>query len=221
LVAALLAEQGIETQPSLESAQPDEWITLTLPILPPQREYRVAARPSDELFAHLESVPLDSEREVEMHFASPLFRALGYGQENEAAGFRFDLWEGVHHRLVEADLLYFADSRHNLDGDPLVLVECKMPGSARDAGLGQAKSYAYWIKPAYYVTVSGDYLVAYNYQGGAVPDVKVFDAPRDQLRGRFDELYGLLSLEAASAAREVKLAKLKRPEDHGPDAVLS
>lgn len=34
------------------------------------------------------SVHLDSEREVEMFFASPLFHALVYTDEREAAGFR-------------------------------------------------------------------------------------------------------------------------------------
>ena len=33
------------------------------------------------------SVRTDTEREVEMHFASPLFRDLGYREEQEAAGF--------------------------------------------------------------------------------------------------------------------------------------
>jgi hypothetical protein len=41
------------------------------------------------------SVHLDSEREVEMYFASPLFHGLGYTSEHEAAGFRFDMWEAL------------------------------------------------------------------------------------------------------------------------------
>jgi hypothetical protein len=38
--------------------------------------------------ARIASVLTHTEREVEMHFASPLFReGLGYGEEQEAAGF--------------------------------------------------------------------------------------------------------------------------------------
>ena len=86
------------------------------------------------------SVHLDSEREVEMYFASPLPQGLGYSSEHEAAGFRFDMWEGVTRRRIEADLVYFADEHHSLaDGVPLVLVEAKGSDQAPDAGTGQAK----------------------------------------------------------------------------------
>ncbi len=50
---------------------------------------------------------LGSEREVEMHFVSPLFEQLGYCEEQEAAGFGFVMWEGVRQHHAEADLLYF------------------------------------------------------------------------------------------------------------------
>lgn len=147
-----------------------------------------------------------------MHFASPLFHELGYREDQEAAGFPFDTWEGVHHRVAEADLLYFGDDRHRLpDGEPLVLVECKATSNGPDAGVGQVRSYAYWIKPAYYVITNGDLLTVYNYQGGAVPDVKVLDVKRGDLRERFDDLYSVLNPSAALAARRDKIAKLTPP----------
>ncbi len=151
IVARLLADQGIAVQPPLSEVGLDDWVVLSLPQLPPRRDDHPDPRPTAEFFDYLESVRLDSEREVEMHFVGPLFRELGYGEEQEAAGFPFDMWEGVHHRTAEADLLYFADDRHRLTGgEPLVLVECKDTGKTRpDAGLGQVKSYAFWIKPAY------------------------------------------------------------------------
>jgi hypothetical protein len=76
-----------------------------------------------------------------MHVVSPLFEQLGYGQEQEAAGFGFVMWEGVRQHHAEADLLYFAGDAHDIDaGDPLVLVECKAAGKGPDVGLGQARS---------------------------------------------------------------------------------
>ncbi len=66
---------------------------------------------------------------------------------------------------------------------PLVLVECKAAGKGPDAGLGQARSYAFWLKPAYYVVTDGDYLTVWNYQGGAVPDVRTCEARRAALHG--------------------------------------
>ncbi len=189
---------------------------LSLPQLPPQRDDHPDPRPGAEFFDHLQTVRLDSEREVEMHFASPLFRELGYTEDQEAAGFPFDTWEGVHHRVAEADLVYFAEDRHRLtDGEPLVLVECKDTSKGPDAGVGQVRSYSFWIKPAYYVIINGDGLVVYNYQGGAVPDVKVLEAKRPEMRERFDDLYRVLNPSAAAEARRDKIAKLTPPAHAG------
>jgi hypothetical protein len=210
LVASLLESRGIRAEPPISEAGLHDWIILSSPVMPPPNDSSPDPRPSEEWFGQLISVHLDSEREVEMYFASPLFHGLGYDSEHEAAGFRFDMWEGVTHRRVEADLVYFEDGRHSLtDGVPLVLVEAKATDQAPDAGTGQIKSYAYWIKPAYYVTTNGDVIVVYNYQGGAVPDVKVLDVKRPELRDRFDELYRVLNPVAAKAARQAKLEKLK------------
>lgn len=213
MVDRQLADQGIATQPPLSELDLDDWVVLSLPQLPPERNDHPDPRPKPEFFDHLESVRLDTEREVEMHFLSPLFRELGYEEEQEAAGFPFDMWEGVHHRVAEADLVYFADDRHRLtDGEPLILVECKNISKTRpDAGLGQVKSYSFWIKPAYYVTTNGDMLAVYNYQGGAVPDVKVLEVKRAGLRDRFDDLYQVLNPAAAAEARQAKIGKLTPP----------
>lgn len=215
LIARLIQDAGIHAEPAVHDASPDAWVLLTLPELPPDVDRHPEPRPSAEWFAHLQSVHMDSEREVEMHFVSPLFRALGYTEEQEAAGFRFDLWEGVHHRLVEADIIYFADPTHSLDhGEPLVLVECKSPAMAFDAGTGQARSYAYWVKPAFYVTTNGTALIVHNYQGGAIPDLKVMDMTRSELKERFDELYNVLSYDAAVDARRAKIAKYSNQPGH-------
>ena len=212
LIARLLADQGIATQPQLGEVDLNDWLVLSLPHLPPPRHDHPEPRPAAAFFDHLESVPLDTEREVEMHFASPLFQELGYDDEQEAAGFQFDTWEGVHHRVAEADLLYFATATHQLaDGEPLVLVECKDTDKGPDAGAGQVRSYAFWIKPAYYVTTNGKTLTVYNYQGGAVPDVKVLEVQRPELRDRFDEIYGVLNPAAAAAARRDKISRLTGP----------
>ena len=188
-------------------------MVLSLPIRPPERNDHPDPRPRPEFFDHLESVRLDSEREVEIHFVSPLFRELGYKEDQEAAEFPFDMFEGVHHRVAAADLLYFSDDRHRLaDGEPLVLVECKNTDKTRpDAGLGQVKSYSFWIKPAYYVTTNGDMLTVYSYQGGAIPDLKVLEVKRSDLREQFDDLYRVLNPLAVAEARRDKIAKLTPP----------
>ena len=209
LVASLLEARGIRAQPTIGEAGLHDWLVLSLPVMPPHDDSSPEPRPSEEWFEHLMSVPLDSEREVEMYFASPLFHGLGYTYEHEAAGFRFHMWEGVTRRTAEADLVYFLNAHHSLeDGVPLIVVEAKGSDQPPDAGTGQARSYAFWLKPAYYVTTNGDAVVVYNYQGGAIPDVKVLDIRRADLRERFDELYRILNPRAVNEARQAKVAKL-------------
>jgi Type I restriction enzyme R protein N terminus (HSDR_N) len=210
LVAGLLDGRGIHAEPPISDVELHDWVVLSLPVMPPPNDATADPRPSEEWFDHLMTVHLDTEREVEMYFASPLFHGLGYTAENEAAGFRFDMWEGVTRRRVEADLVYFQDHRRTLtDGVPLILVEAKGTDQPPDAGTGQVRSYSFWLKPAYYVITNGDVITVYNYQGGAVPDVKVVDMKRSELRERFDELYQVLNPHAAAATRQAKLDKLR------------
>ena len=65
--------------------------------------------------------------------------------------------------------------------------------------------------PAYYVTTNGAVVVVYNYQGAAVPDVKVLEFNRSDLREGFDDLYRLLNPKATGDARRAKADKLKGP----------
>jgi hypothetical protein len=209
MVARVLSDEGIVVQPPLEQAGRDDWLVLSMPTLPPAPGKHPEPRPTAQWFADLAEVRPESEREVEMHFVSPLFEQLDYTQKQEAAGFGFAMWEGVRQHRAEADLLYFAGDRHDPEtGEPLVLVECKAAGKGPDAGLGQARSYAFWLKPAYYVVTDGDYFTVWNYQGGAVPDVRVIEVRRGTLREQFDELYAVLNPEAALAARQQKIKLL-------------
>jgi hypothetical protein len=211
-VTKLLKDQGVRAQPTVSEAGLHDWIVLSLPVMPKPDDSRPDPRPSPKWFEHLMTVHLDSELEVEMFFASPLFHGLGYTDEHEAAGYRFFMWEGVTRKPVEADLVYFADERRsNEDGVPLVLVEVKRSDQPPYAGVGQAKSYALWLMPAYYVTTNGEAVVVYNYQGAVVPDVKVLDFKRSELRERFDDLYQLLNPEAVADARRAKADRLKSP----------
>jgi hypothetical protein len=106
-IEKLMAEAGIEVRPSLEEAERDDWLVMSIPVNVPVTESSPDPAPKPEWFAHMASVHTDSEREVEMHFASPLFRdGLGYGEEQEAAGFGIQWARGNRPGHVEADLLY-------------------------------------------------------------------------------------------------------------------
>ena len=167
-------------------------------------------RPSVEWFSHISSLRFVSEREVEVHFVTPLFHALGYSDDQEAIGFRFDMWEGVKPKKVEADCVYFADDNHvNDGGQPLVLVECKSPSHEIISAVGQVRSYCYWIKPVYYLITNGDEIQAYLYQGGAISDVLLFSTTRSALTDTFDLVHSYLNPKAVQAAgreREKRLS---------------
>lgn len=219
-VHALLSDTGVAVAESLHDVAANDWLHLSLVGDEPKVvEHVPEQRPTPDLFEFLQTVRLDSEREVELHFASPLFHALGYNDEQEAAGYRFLLWQGVQQHSVEADLLYFSDGDHELaTGNPLVLVECKDPSLPADSGVGQVKSYAYWVKPAYYVVTNGNGLAVYLYQGGAVPDIKRMETTRERLTDDFDALYQLLNPEDAMEARKQKLAMFASQQHAHPQA---
>jgi hypothetical protein len=210
LIERLLADAGIVVQPALGEAGRDDWLVLSMPTLAVVPEARPDPRPSAEWFDHLQSVRPATEREVEMHFASPLFRdGLGYREEQEAAGYGIQVIQGVRREHVEADLVYFADDKHDPEkGQPLVLVECKRPGRPHDLAAGQARSYSLWVLPAYYVVTDAETVSVWDYQGAIAPDVKVMEFRQSELDRKFDDLYARLNPAAVQAARKAKIGQL-------------
>lgn len=66
------------------------------------------------------------------------------------------------------------------------------------------------MRPAYYIVTNGDLLAVWNYQG-AVPDVKMMEFKREELRDRFDELYRLLNRETVIEVRVRRFARTAQP----------
>ena len=92
-IEGLLQEAGILVQPSLEQAGRDDWLVMSIPVTVDVQEAHPDPRPT-MLLEHLQTVRPDTEREVEMHFASPLFQGLGYAEDQEAAGFGIRVYQG-------------------------------------------------------------------------------------------------------------------------------
>jgi type I restriction and modification enzyme subunit R-like protein len=210
-IERLMADAGIVVRPSLAEAGRDDWLVMSIPAQTEVREAHPDPRPSAEWFQHMKSVRPDTEREVEMHFASPLFRELGYREEQEAAGFGIQVYQGSRRpQRVEADLLYFAGERHDVDGgQPLVIVECKRLIKDLKAAAGQVRSYALWVLPAYYVITDAQTVSVWDFQGAIAPDIEVLRLNQGELDGRFDDLYARLNPNAASLARQNKIGRLE------------
>lgn len=209
VVTKALAEQGIQIEPSLSGANADTWLTLSMSSPTHGGEHPVPVpgpKPAPEFFDHIESAPLDNELEVQFYFVSPLFRQLGYNEEQEAPSFKF-ITHGFASgfskpKLAYADLIYFADAKKSIDdGEPLVLVECKARGKGPGAGVDQARAYSFFVQPAFYIATDGDYLTVWHYRGGAEKDKKILEVQRSQIRERFDEMYSILNPHAVKKTR--------------------
>jgi hypothetical protein len=215
-IEQLMAEAGIEVRPSLAEAGRDDWLVMSMPVPVPVVETSPDPAPTAEWFAHMASVHTDTEREVEMHFASPLFReGFGYTEDQEAAGFSIESARGSKPGHIEADLLYFADDKHHVrEGQSLVLVECKRlikDKKELQAAVTQVRSYALWVVPAYYVITDGRIVSVWDFQGAIAPDREVMTVSQAELAESFDDLYSHLNPRAAMAARQAKVNRLEEP----------
>jgi Type I restriction enzyme R protein N terminus (HSDR_N) len=210
-IEQLMVEAGIVVQPPLEDAGRDDWLVMSMPAQAPVPDAHADPRPSADWFDHMMSLRPDTEREVEMHFVAPLFRELGYREEQEAAGFGIQMYQGSRRpQRIEADVLYFADERRTLDdGEPLVLVECKRAIKDLKAAQGQVRSYALWVLPAYYVITDAGIVSVWDFQGAIAPDLEVLTLKQSELEDKFDDLYARLNPAAAAAARQNKIARLQ------------
>jgi hypothetical protein len=93
----LMAEAGIVEHPSLEDAGRDDWLVMSMPVKFPVPEAHPDPRPTAEWFEHMKSVRPDTEREVEIHFASPLFQdgwAIARTRKQQGLAFRCP-WEAL------------------------------------------------------------------------------------------------------------------------------
>jgi hypothetical protein len=212
-IEQLMAEAGIEVRPSLEEAKRDDWLVMSMPVEVPVPETSPDPAPTPEWFAYMASVQPDTECEVEMHFASPLFReGLGYSEDQEAAGFAIQAARGSRPGRIEADLLYFASDKHDVkEGEPLVLVECKrLIKDEKDlqAAAAQVRSYALWVPVAYYVITDGRIVSVWDFQGAIAPDRELLRVSKAELAGSFGDLYSRLNPRAAATARQAKISRL-------------
>ena len=79
------------------------------------------------------------------------------------------------------------------------------------AAVGQVRSYALWVLPAYYVITDAKLVSVWDFQGAIAPDIEVLRLDQAELDDRFDDLYARLNPEAACLARQNKIDRLEAP----------
>ena len=184
IISQLMSERNviIHTEGDLGKERPNSWIKLSF-------DPRII--PSDEWFTELGSGNYNTEREVEIYFVEPLFRALMYTRQDFAFGHVLNFAHGSRKRKGVIDLAVFDGKTRD---SALVIVEAK----ASDVKLtkwymAQAKSYAMWLHPLYYVVTNSIETRVMRLHGANRPDEAVLTVMTPDLRSRWIDLYQVLN----------------------------
>ncbi|MCY7377194.1 MAG: type I restriction enzyme HsdR N-terminal domain-containing protein, partial [Pyrinomonadaceae bacterium] len=187
----------IETEFDFGSEPKFEWLTFS--VIEPQaakliiEENRTSEiyRPSQQWFEKIEKRKLESEREVEHFFIMPLLKELGYAEEDCAIGYRITMAHGSKKTNKEADFVIF-DGEKRDGANALIIIEAKKGEKALDDAALQARSYALWLFPPYYVVTNGEKIRVFHFRDAKQSDVKLMDFSRNDLREKWNELYRFL-----------------------------
>jgi hypothetical protein len=191
----------------------NEWIVLTyVEPKPPvvtsgsDPQLKDVPTPPDSWFTMMEQRNFESEREVEYYFVVPLLEQLGYEEDDFAIGYPVQMYEGVKKVHKEADFVLFNGSSRAKE-DVLIIVEAKKLGRpiTRDA-IGQARSYALWLTPAYYLVTNGDTIRLYLFRGAIGDDVPVKTFERSDMQQHWNLLHETIG-KAAAIERKQQLLK--------------
>jgi len=105
---------------------------------------------------------LYTEDDVETKCVLPLFRLLGYPEQNRRGKYPLDLNIGSKGRKYEVDQVYFAAAEPAAQsmGNTLVIVEAKRTSvDDLDSAIAQAQSYSERLRPVLLVVTNGVRLV--------------------------------------------------------------
>ena len=132
-----------------------------------------------------------SEREVEHFFIMPLLKELGYAEEDCAIGHRVIMADGSRKTNKEADLVIF-DGEKRESANALIIIEAKKSERALEDAALQARSYALWLFPPYYLVTNGEKIKVFHFRDAKQSDVKLMNFHRNDFREKWNELYRYL-----------------------------
>lgn len=201
-----LDETAFGTEPK------DEWIILSYADPLPQNQLEQLSTenipmPADSWFSTIEQRIFESEREVEYYFVAPLLEQLGYVEDDIAIGYPVQMYEGVKKVNKEADFVIF-DGMNRSKETTLLIIEAKRAEKIlTEDAVGQARAYAMWLTPPYYLVTNGDEIRVYLFRGAVQPDVILMTFKRKELRKNWPLLYKTLN-KPAVIEYKVKLQKV-------------
>jgi len=111
-------------------------------------------------------------------------------------GYPVKMFKGVQKTTKEADVVVFNGPGREKK-DVLLLIEAKKSDKGiSDDQMGQAKSYAQELLPACYIVSDGQQIRVFQFNSMLVPDERVMDFARLELKEKWEELYKYVSKEA-------------------------
>ena len=134
------------------------WIVLTYqePASGPGESSVSDTTPPDSWFDRMIKLSFGGEKDVEHLFLQRLFEQLGYEDADFAFGFLVVMYQGCKNVTTEADVVLFNGESRNYE-NALILAETKSVRKLIDKRVKlQARSYANWLSPVYYVLTDGD-----------------------------------------------------------------
>lgn len=181
-----------------------DWIILTMKLLrePPELQSGPGPTPPGQAwFDSMQTREFESEREVEAHFILPLLQELGYEYNDIAIGFSVEMFKGVKKIKAEADFVIF-DGPGRDRQDILLVLEAKSSEKGINLDhIGQARSYAQELLPAYYVISNGKEIQIFQFNGMLIPDERVMAIDRSDMQKQWAKLHSYIS-KAATVQRK-------------------
>lgn len=187
----------------------NDWIILSL-VHPPLGEAALPLNQSPEeavppfpekWFAAIVKRTFVSEEDVRCLFAFKLFEHLGYHEPDFSFQHTVKIHAGISENDKKADIVLFNGEDRARD-HALIDVETKNPANEiTRKDVGQAASYAMWLKTPYYVLTNGDKVQVFLVMAGC-DDVLRMSFTRTELREKWAELFRLLGKKAVVELKE-------------------
>ncbi len=196
-----------------------DWIILTPTLLPKPEVSSETISPSKwpllDWFEMMETRVFETEREVEAYFIAPLLEKLGYDYDDIAIGYPVPMFKGTQRTVTEADFALF-NGTSRAKGNALLVVEAKKSEKGiSDDHVRQAKSYASELLPACYLISNGQQIIVFHFNGMLIPDERVMDFDRSQLRDKWNDLYNHISKEATIQRKSWMKKQISEIKDGG------
>ena len=219
-IARIIDNQGLKI--AVKSGAPfgeekdSDWIILTPKLLPPIEVLSPPISPSEwpplEWFEMMQTRNYESEREVEAYFIVPLLEKWGYEYDDIVIGYPVEMFKGVYKTTTEADFVVFNGANRTKENVLLVIEAKKSEKGISVDHIGQARSYARELLPACYLVSNGQQIMVFQFNGMLIPDERIMDFDKSELKVKWDDLYNYVSKKATIHRKlqmEERIAKMK------------